>query len=594
MEIKKTFLINIINVYAPHTQRVKDDYTELIELYDVLNELLSNFKNLAGSFTIIAGDFNAKVGKQLPGEKSIGKYSRGYRNTSGQTLLDFCDSHDLVIANSCFQHPARHQTTWQQTRKNKNTNKLVTIYNQIDYVIIPRNKKHLLTDARSYSGTNVDSDHRIVVCRANIELYKFYKKVQKVKEARYNTRRLVNDLDTRENYKSVLREKLLDKEVRWDVIKDVVLETANEVLGQFKNDKHIVHFDKNIEELSKLSKDLRAKIQNCKNTANVLKLKKERNRVTKLIQKEVKKTREKQIDNIVDEISNTKDDSRMFEAVRSLYKSEQENMFVFDKDRKKITNIREIHETVKNYFFSKFNDPNQQNISKIDENDVNRPLNNPISVEEVRQCVKKMKNNKAPGHDNITVEMIKYGEIEEEVTVILNNVVEGTEHFELSKSLLKYIQKPGKEKGPIQNLRPINLLPTLRKILSNITLNRIKDKVNDYLSDSQSAYRQGRSTTDIVWAYRWICATAQKYTDTKILVTGIDMSSAFDTINRFELLTELKTFLNEDEIRLCKILLSNTTIAIKDEINDKNDIFESNIGSPQGDRISGTFFNVYL
>ena len=142
---KKPFLINIVNVYVPHTQRVKDDYTELIELYDVLNELLSNFKNLAGSFTIIAGDFNAKVGKQVPGEKSIGKYSRGYRNTSGQTLLDFCDSHDLVIANSCFQHPARHQTTWQQTRKNKNTNKLVTIYNQIDYVIIPRNKKHSLT-----------------------------------------------------------------------------------------------------------------------------------------------------------------------------------------------------------------------------------------------------------------------------------------------------------------------------------------------------------------------------------------------------------------------------------------------------------------
>ena len=52
--------------------------------------------------------------------------------------------------------------------------------------------------------------------------------------------------------------------------------------------------------------------------------------------------------------------------------------------------------------------------------------------------------------------------------------------------------------------------------------------------------------------------------------------------------------MNEDEIRLCKILLSNTTIAIKDEINDKNDIFESNIGSPQGDGISGTFFNVYL
>ena len=71
-------------------------------------------------------------------------------------------------------------------------------------------------------------------------------------------------------------------------------------------------------------------------------------------------------------------------------------------------------------------------------------------------------------------------------------------------------------------------------------------------------------------------------------VTGIDMAAAFDTILRHQLLEELKTFLDEDEVRLC-----NTTISIK--INNKlSEPFPSNIGSPQGDGISGTFFNIYF
>ena len=39
-------------------------------------------------------------------------------------------------------------------------------------------------------------------------------------------------------------------------------------------------------------------------------------------------------------------------------------------------------------------------------------------------------------------------------------------------------------------------------------------------------------------------------------VTGIDMTAAFDMILRQELLEELRTFLDEDEVRLCRVLLT--------------------------------------
>ena len=55
------------------------------------------------------------------------------------------------------------------------------------------------------------------------------------------------------------------------------------------------------------------------------------------------------------------------------------------------------------------------------------------------------------------------------------------------------------------------------------------------------------------------------------------MSSAFDTINRKRLMHELNTFLDEDECRIVRTLLSNTTINIQFEDSTEEEI-ETNIG----------------
>ena len=54
----------------------------------------------------------------------------------------------------------------------------------------------------------------------------------------------------------------------------------------------------------------------------------------------------------------------------------------------------------------------------------------------------------------------------------------------------------------------------------------------------------------------------------------------------------LEKLLDEDEMRMCYILLSDTSMVVKD--NFMSDPFKTNIGSPQGDGISGIFFNVYM
>ena len=170
-------------------------------------------------------------------------------------------------------------------------------------------------------------------------------------------------------------------------------------------------------------------------------------------------------------------------------------------------------------------------------------------------------------------------------------MLENGSDLKLGKGLIAMLWKPKKTKGEIKNIRPIILLKIIRKILSNITLTRIKSSINNYVSPYQSAYRNNRSTTDIVWCYRWIIAKIQIYVNMKLFIVGTDLSSAFDTIDRNELINVLSTIIGPDELRMSKCLLADTELELKMPGVD-TESFKSNIGSPQGDGISGPFFNI--
>ena len=51
--------------------------------------------------------------------------------------------------------------------------------------------------------------------------------------------------------------------------------------------------------------------------------------------------------------------------------------------------------------------------------------------------------------------------------------------------------------------------------------------------------------------------------------------------------------MNENEIRILRVLLAETILEVKVE-NAQSTLFESNIGSPQRDSISGPLFTIYF
>ena len=225
-----------------------------------------------------------------------------------------------------------------------------------------------------------------------------------------------------------------------------------------------------------------------------------------------------------------------------------------------------------------------------------QPLKQPITASEVESAMKLLRNGRAPGPDGVSNELLKYaaGILSESFAEIITTIFEQHIVLEaLGKGILVALPKPGKPLGPLTSLRPIVLLNSVRKIVSIITLQRIRPKVDAFTGASQSGFKQGRSCAGIVWAQRMLISVVLTcHWDFHKM--GIDMSHAFDTINREKILDVLSLAGCEtDDLRLARILLAGTNITVRVK-SSWSAWLETTIGSPQGDSLSPVLFTCYL
>ena len=156
-------------------------------------------------------------------------------------------------------------------------------------------------------------------------------------------------------------------------------------------------------------------------------------------------------------------------------------------------------------------------------------MRTPFTKIEIINAIRRLKNNKSPGVDEVVVVHKQIAEI-----------YTGEYPIEITQGLLCPIQKPGKIIGPPQNLRPIILLSILRKILAICLMERISERIDNEIPPSQAAYRKGCSTTEHVFSTKLIIErTITSHSETIYLMLH-DMSKAYDTINGSTLINELK------------------------------------------------------
>ena len=133
----------------------------------------------------------------------------------------------------------------------------------------------------------------------------------------------------------------------------------------------------------------------------------------------------------------------------------------------------------------------------------------------LNKASRKLKNGKSPGKDNMSSELIKHSPLitHKMIADILTKSVE-TENYLLilKEGILTPLQKPPKrlKKGEkrTNNLRPVILLPTIRKLLAICVIERTWEKMKHYIPKDQAAYQKGRSATEQVMSMKLLIEKA--------------------------------------------------------------------------------------
>ena len=231
-------------------------------------------------------------------------------------------------------------------------------------------------------------------------------------------------------------------------------------------------------------------------------------------------------------------------------------------------------------------------------NPINEEINVPITADEITQAVKKLKNSKSPGTDDVLNEHIK-SSLDLMLPVYLklfniifdNGVVPDTW---LIGNIIPIYKGKG-DTNSAENYRPITLLSSLGKLFTAI----INKQLSDYLEstntirDNQSGFRPGFTTTDNIFIINSMIDIF-KSQKKKLYCTFVDFKQAFDRVWRNALWAKLNMFnINGKCLNVIKNIYENSKSRIT-TTEGPSAFFPCNIGVRQGDCLSPLLSTLFL
>ena len=163
----------------------------------------------------------------------------------------------------------------------------------------------------------------------------------------------------------------------------------------------------------------------------------------------------------------------------------------------------------------------------------NRVNTSSFNVEEIRTIIKRMKNHKASGPDEVPMELFKLLDNNnlQWLTDIYNQWwCSGECPTNLLRALVASIYKKGDPKKQ-SNYRPISLLNAVYKIYAALLQTRLAEAIDDDLQNTQFGFRKARSTTIPINCLKRIVERAYASQDPAVLVF-LDWEKAFDRIRQ--------------------------------------------------------------
>ena len=445
--------ITIIQTYAPTS--VCDEKT-IEAYYSQLQDAIDATPN--GDMVILMGDLNAKVGNNS--STATGTFGLGQRNDRGDRLIEFCASNDLLLMNTCFQQHKRRLFTW--TSPDGNTK------NQIDYIAVQKRWKSNVVSTKTYPGADCGSDHELLA--ANIRL-----KLKRLKASNSQIKWDVNtDLQKYsvavKNRFAALSSDSTDSEEVWSEIKQIIKDTAEIHIPKLVKKKKSAWLSDSALNIAQQRRDRKGSGAS----------REEIQRLNAKFQRQARRDKEKYLNDMCIELEQQSSKGR----TRDLFKTIKQITGKFtprfsglsNKEGKQLIEKEEITNRWKEYTEELYTDPNglQEKVGIMEfEKEPN------ILESEVRKAIQQINNNKAPGCDDIPIELIKAGD-EEMVKMItkLCQIVWDTGRWpsDWKKSVFVPIFKKGDPKD-CSNYRTIALISHTSKVLLKVLHSRMEGYV---------------------------------------------------------------------------------------------------------------------
>ena len=560
MHINKKKTIKIIQVYAPTSA---SDDEEVEDFYRELDEA----EQERSTYTVIMGDFNAKLGRGRPTETFIGKYGSKERNERGERLAAMAEAKGYYVGNSWFRKkPARR---WMWISSN------AEVKNKIEFILV--NKKRLLKDVGVIPLFNTGSDHRLLRAFIHIDDLMEARVLMKANPGR-EKKHTLDEAVFQNALESAVFHPLEDIDADYEhftnVLKDCVRKAQVEIPSNRKT--------RISEETRQLMRERRSLKRNEVNNVEYSLLSK---LIRRKLREDIQRFKQERILKAAEERRSTKKCKRSLALYKNNLKALRDKSGV-------LVESREGMEAVCKEFYTDLLSSKRKVPPPALPESSDKPL--PVLISEVRCAIQEMDVGKAPGKDGVTAEILKIGghrlwkELAERFSRYLE-LKRIPRVWKVSKTIL--LHKKG-EKEDLKNYRSICLLSQIYKVFTKIITKRITSILDEQQPREQAGFRKGYSTRDHLFCLTQILERSREY-KLPLCIVFVDFEKAFDSV---ELNAVLQSLAEQGVQREYIELLRNANTNCTTEVT----LFANPISIPvgkgvkQGDTISPKLFSACL
>lgn len=560
--------INIIQIYAPTLDREDE---EVENMYTTLNKILKELKN--HDTTIVMGDFNSKLGEGHTSDV-VGPYGLGERNKRGDTLETFAVTNELVVMNTWFKLPPRKLYTWKSPMDKPDR----IVRNQIDFMLLNKRFRNSCLSLKTYPGADVGSDHCPLVGVFKVKM----KKIENKKTPTYDLQKL--KIPTiREAAATMLNENIQPDEENSVDIELTKMQRAVETVKE-----EMLKPDRTKKKSWMTTEILNLMEERRLNKGNPS----EYNRIQCIIRREIRKAKEKELQEKCQEIEhhqNMHDDFNVHKKVREVTGKYQKNKCkaLVNEAGEIMIDVERKRETWKTYLENLFDDVREEQQTTEGEGPE-------ILVDEVRAAISEMKPRRAAGLDQIQTEFIKLlneGKIKW-LTRIFNNIYStGEIPADWLKSEFITIPKKASAKT-CGDFRTISLMSHLLKLFLKIIHKRIYRLCEEQIAPNQFGFVNAVGTREALFSVQVLFQRCRDVS-CDVFACLIDYQKAFDRVQHDKMVDILKRIgMNPKDLNIIKNLYWNQTAVLRVD-GGHTDQIKILRGVRQGCILSPILFNVY-